>query len=228
MSNLAIIPARGGSKGIPGKNIKPILGKPLLAYSIEQAQACAAIERIVVSTDDPIIAEVARQYGAEVVERPADLSGDTASSESALVHVLETLATQEQYEPEAVFFLQATSPLRHPDDLSRAYATFQAQQADSLLSVSPFHGFLWRIGADGPQAFNYDHLNRPRRQDAPDDVMENGSFYLFKPWVLRQFNNRLGGKIAVHRMSVLDGFQVDEPDDLILIDHLLRLRQAQP
>lgn len=228
MSTLAIIPARGGSKGILGKNIQPILGKPLLAYSIEHAQQTPAIDRIVVSTDDSAIRTVAESYGVEVIQRPPELSSDTATSESALVHALTALKAQDGYQPEIIFFLQATSPLRQSDDLSRAYATFQQEGADSLLSVSPFHGFLWRVGSDGAQPFNYDHQHRPRRQDAPDDVMENGSFYIFKRWVLEQFNNRLGGKIALHRMNVLDGFQVDEPDDLILIEHLLRLRQPTP
>ena len=88
---LAIIPARGGSKGIPRKNLQLIAGKPLLAYTLEQAQHTPAISRVVVSTDDPEITEVAQRYGAEVVWRPADISGDLASSESALLHALDYL-----------------------------------------------------------------------------------------------------------------------------------------
>jgi N-acylneuraminate cytidylyltransferase len=222
---LAIIPARGGSKGIPKKNIRPIAGKPLLAYSIEQAWGTPSITRVVVSTDDPEIKAVAQTYRAEVVDRPAEISGDTASSESALLHVLDHLRQQEGYEPDLVVFLQATSPLRQPDDIQRAIDTLRRENADSLLSVTAFHGFVWRIEDGRATSFNYDYQHRPRRQDAPEDVMENGSIYVFKPWVLWEKKNRLGGKIAVHRMSVLDSFQVDEPDDLILIEQLLAIRQ---
>src|ERR1051326_3930369 len=105
---LAIIPARGGSKGIPGKNVKLIDGKPMLAYSIEHARATPAITRIVVSTDSEEIANVARRYDAEVIWRPAEISGDTATSESALVDTLDQLAAREHYQPELVVFLQAT------------------------------------------------------------------------------------------------------------------------
>jgi N-acylneuraminate cytidylyltransferase len=222
---LALIPARGGSKGIPHKNIRPIAGLPLLAYSLWHCQQTPAITRKVVSTDDPKIAAVAEQYGGEVIWRPDTLSGDTASSESALSHALGVLAEREAYRPDVVVFLQATSPLRAPDTLTRALAQFDSEGADSLLSVSPFHGFLWRVEPGGVRSFNYDYQHRPRRQDAPEDVMENGSFYIFRPWVLEKFQNRLGGKIAVYRMGALESFQVDEPEDLILMEALLSFSQ---
>ena len=110
LKTLAIIPARGGSKGIPRKNVRLVAGKPLVAHSIEHARNTPAIQRVIVSTDDQEIADVARQYGAEVVLRPADISGDTATSESALVHVLDTLKEQENYEPDRVVFLQCKPP----------------------------------------------------------------------------------------------------------------------
>jgi YrbI family 3-deoxy-D-manno-octulosonate 8-phosphate phosphatase len=91
--------------------------------------------------------------------------------------------------------------------------------------VGPVHGFVWRVEKDGAtRSFSYDHLNRPRRQDAPEDLIENGSFYVFKPWVLREFNNRLGGKIALYRMSALDSFQIDEPGDFELLELIMRHR----
>ena len=111
---LAIIPWCGGSKGIPRKNVQPFLGEPLLARTVDHARQAPSVTRVVVSTDDAEIASVARQYGAEVVIRPADLSGDVASSESALRHVLDHLASAEGYEPDLVVFLQTTSPLAGP------------------------------------------------------------------------------------------------------------------
>lgn len=221
MNVLAIIPARGGSKGIPKKNIKPILGKPLLAYSIEQAWATPAVNRVIVSTDSADIAAVAEQYKAEVVLRPAEISGDKASSESALLHVLDYLRETEQYEPDLVVFLQATSPMRRPDDIQNAIETLQRENADSLLSVAPFHGFLWRRTSDSVMSFSYDYQHRQMRQDAPEDFVENGSIYVFKPQILRKYNNRLGGKIALYPMRPIDSFQIDEPDDIVLIEALM-------
>jgi YrbI family 3-deoxy-D-manno-octulosonate 8-phosphate phosphatase len=222
---LAIIPARGGSKGIPRKNLLPLAGKPLLAHSILQAKNSPSISRVVVSTDDREIAAVAVEWGAEVVLRPVELSGDTASSESALVHVLDWLKQKEGYESELVVFLQVTSPCRRPDEVEMAIEALQKENADSLLSVGPVQGFIWRVEKEGRiHSFSYDHQHRPRRQDAPEDLIENGSIYVFKPWVLRQFNNRLGGKVALHRMSAFDSFQIDEPGDFELLELIMRYR----
>src|SRR6185312_10262279 len=113
----AVIPARGGSKGIPGKNLKRIAGQPLIALSIQAAKRAKRVQRVIVSTDDPAIAEVAREHGAEVMVRPAELSTDAASSESALLHVLEQLERTENYKPQLLVFLQCTSPLTEPEDI---------------------------------------------------------------------------------------------------------------
>lgn len=223
---VCIIPARGGSKGIPRKNIRTLLGKPLLAYSIEQALQTQSISRVIVSTDSHEIADVAKKYGAEVTWRPAEISGDTASSESALLHALDHLHDELAYDPDLVVFLQATSPLRRPDDIQRAIDLLEREEADSLLSVGPLHGFVWRKsrGKDDLRAYSYDYKNRMRRQDAPIDLVENGSIYVFKPWVLRTHHNRLGGKIVAYEMSHLTSFQIDDPEDLVLMEQLLTLR----
>jgi N-acylneuraminate cytidylyltransferase len=218
---LAIVPARGGSKGIRRKNICLLEGKPLLAHTIEHVRQSASVCRVVVSTDDPEVCEVAVRYGAEVIWRPDALSGDTASSESALAHVLEVLERDEQYVPDLVVFPQATSPLRRPGEIDGAIRVLLAEQADSLFSASPMHGFVWRVRDGKPEPLSYDYRCRPRRQDAPEDLVENGSIYVFKPWVLVRWNNRLGGRIAVYRMPVRYSFQVDEPSDLTLMESLL-------
>lgn len=222
---LTIIPARGGSKGIPRKNLRPLAGKPLLAHSIVQAKRTPSVTQVLVSTDDEEIATVARSWGAEALMRPSEISGDTASSESALLHALDYIKENEGSEPDMVVFLQATSPCRGEGEIQNAIGTMLQENADSLLSVGPMHGFVWRVGNKGSvHSFSYDFLNRPRRQDAPEDLIENGSIYIFKPWVLRKFNNRLGGKIAIHRMSALDSFQIDESGDFELIELLMRHR----
>ncbi|MBI2288033.1 MAG: acylneuraminate cytidylyltransferase family protein, partial [Chloroflexi bacterium] len=127
MKSIAIIPARGGSKRIPRKNLLLLGGKPLLAYSIEHARQARRVDRTMVSTDDDEIAAVARQYGAEVVKRPPELSTDTATSEDALLHVLGYLEGKEHFTPDIVVFLQCTSPLRKPDDIDNAIGVLLAQ-----------------------------------------------------------------------------------------------------
>lgn len=222
---LAIIPARGESKGIHRKNIQPISGKLMLVYSIEHALQTPFVSRVVVSTDDAEIAVVAQQYGAEVVWRPSEISNYTASSESALLHTLNYLRDTEGYEPDLVVFLQATSPLRRHNDIQNAIKTLQNNEADSLFSACFLQGFVWRREGEKLLSLTYDYHHRQRRQDAPKDLIENGSIYVFKPWVLRKFNNRLGGKIAVYLMNVLDSFQIDETADLELIEQLLTIRR---
>jgi N-acylneuraminate cytidylyltransferase len=217
MTIYSITPARGGSKGIHRKNILPIAGKPLISHSIEQSLQSSHINRTIVNTDDQEIATVAKNYGAEVIIRPAEISGDTASSESALIHTLEYLKQTEDYEPDLVVFLQCTSPLRQSNDIDKAISQFQDEQADSLLSVSPGHSFLWEKIDGIAQSINYDYRNRPRRQDMNPQYRENGSIYIFKPWVLQQYNNRLGGKISLYVM--------DEP--CIDIDSMLDFEIAE-
>lgn len=219
---LAIIPARGGSKGVPRKNIKKLAGIPLIVHSILHARNAPSVGRIVVSTDDDEIAQVSRHWGAEVIMRPPEISGDTASSESALIHVLDSLKESENYVPDFVVFLQATSAIRGDEDIENGIRKLKTENADSLLSVSPMQGFLWRDEGKSLTSFSYDHKNRPRRQEAPKDLIENGSFYIFKPEVLLTENNRLGGKIVYYEQGLRESIQIDEPEDIELVEALLR------
>jgi YrbI family 3-deoxy-D-manno-octulosonate 8-phosphate phosphatase len=221
---LAVIPARGGSKGIPRKNVRPLLGRPLLAHSIGHARSAPSVTRVVVSTDDAEIAAVARQFGAEVVERPAEISGDAASSESALLHALDYLRDAEGYEPDLVVFLQATSPLRRPGDVQGAIEALEREGADSLFSACTAHGFVWRLHEGRLRPLTYDYRDRPRRQEIGEDLVENGSIYAFRPRVLREYNNRLGGKVAIYRMDPLDSLQIDEPGDFERLERVAAAR----
>lgn len=215
---LTIIPARGGSKGIPRKNLQPFAGKPLIVHTIEAIINCDQLTRIIVSTEDTEIAEVANRYGAEVVFRPLEIASDTATSESALLHTLEYLQQTENYQPDLVVFLQCTCPIRQPTDIDGAIKTLEQQQADSLLSVTASHRFLWREKEGQYYSINYDYRKRPRRQDCPPEYIENGSIYVFKPWVLQQLNNRLGGKIAIYKMDYWSSFDIDSWDDFKLCE----------
>lgn len=217
----AIIPARGGSKGIPRKNLCLVAGKPLIAYTIEHAQQAPSVDRVIVSTDDPEIATVSKKFGAEVIWRPAEISGDTATSESALIHALDYLRDTEGYEPELVVFLQATCPIRKPGSVQNAIETLQRESADSLFSACRKFTYVWRRERGGFLSLTYDYKKRPLRQNAPEDFVENGSIFIFKPWVLRKLNNRLGGKITVYPLSPLEAIDVDEPDDLKLVEYVM-------
>lgn len=220
-SVLAIIPARGGSKGIPRKNVLQVAGKPLVVHSIEQARHSKLVSRVVVSTDDDEIAGVSEAAGAEVVRRPADISGDKATSESALMHVLAELMESGKYRPDLVVFLQCTSPLRKEGDIDEAITSLQSQQADSLLSVSPSHRFLWAEKDGQATSLNYDFRHRPRRQDMAPQYVENGSIYVFRPEVLLQGGNRLGGKVALHVMDEDASWDIDTPFDMRVAEMLM-------
>jgi CMP-N,N'-diacetyllegionaminic acid synthase len=223
---IALIPARGGSKGVPRKNIRPLLDLPLIAHSILDAKQSKLVDRVYVSTDDPEISAVSLKYGAEIIHRPDAIAGDTATSESALIHALaeiEKAGTQ----PELIVFLQCTSPLRTGLELDRAIEQFRTEQADSLLSVTPTHRFLWEQRDGIAKSINYDYRDRQRRQDMNPQFMENGSIYIFKPWVLTELGNRLGGKISLFVMDEEQSWEIDSIADFEYVEFLLN-RQLLP
>ena len=191
----AFIPARGGSKGIPSKNIKEFAGKPLIVHSIEYALESNLIEEVVVSTDDAKITRIANSAGARVISRPEELATDTATTESAIHHYLNKFSKK----PDIVVLLQATSPLRPKGSLDKALTHFTKGGYDSLLSISPTHRFFWRVKDDNTAYAEYDYLYRPLRQDMnPEDMryIENGSLYIFTRKHFEKTGNRLGGKIG--------------------------------
>jgi len=217
MSALAIIPARGGSKGIPGKNIREVGGKPLIAWSIEQALAAREVQRVIVSTDDELIAHKAESYGAEVFWRSPETATDTASSESALLEVIEA---QDGCEPVTVF-LQATSPIRQPHDIDRTAALLK--EADSVFSARIVHGYTWRLGT----CLVPNCTKRVPRQLHRDMTLEeNGSIYAMKTDLFRIMGTRTFGIVKPHIMHPLDGYQIDTEDDIRLIEQLIPLRMS--
>jgi len=223
-SVLAIIPARGGSKRIPRKNVALVAGVPLIVHSVRHAVAARRVGATVVSTDDAEIAALASAEGADIVDRPSDLSSDGATSESALVHVLDTRRAHGHEDPDLVVFLQCTSPVRQSADVDRAIEQLEREGADSLMSACENTRFIWAVGAEGPRSVNYDYRNRKRDQELEPQFQENGSIYVTRPSLLRATRNRLGGKIAIYTMDVWSSFQVDSPEDLELCDWILRRR----
>ncbi len=223
MQTVAIIPARGGSKGLERKNIHPVAGKPLLGWSIWQALDSRHVDRVFVSTDEPAIATVATEYGAEVIDRPEHISGNKATSESALLHALETIAERYGAEPETVVFLQATSPLRKPGDIDRAIELFRRDEADSLISVTCVDDLtIWEQREGSWNSVNFDYRNRGMRQDRPSQYIENGSIYLFSPSVLREFGNRIGQKLSVYPMEFWQTWEIDTIEEVDLVEFYLK------
>jgi CMP-N,N'-diacetyllegionaminic acid synthase len=220
MASLAIIPARGGSKGVPGKNLRELAGKPLVAWSILRARAAEAIDTVVVSTDDERIAAVAREHGAEVpFLRPAALATDEAPTEPVMAHALDWYAACGRGF-DTVALLQPTSPLRHPGTIDAAFRQLRDEQADSLLGVVESHHFHWR--RDPVEAL-YDYRNRPRRQDiAPADrrYRESGSLYISTVEAFARSGNRLSGSIALFLMDELEGWEIDSEMDFAILEAL--------
>ncbi|MBR0930717.1 acylneuraminate cytidylyltransferase family protein [Bradyrhizobium diazoefficiens] len=219
---LAVIAARGGSKGIPHKNLLDLCGKPLIAWTVEQARAARGVDVVAVSSDSDNILAAAEAAGAVGVQRPEDISGDLASSESAWLHALNAI-DERLGRFERIVALQATSPIRESSDIENALATFDRDHLDSLLSVCEVEDYFnWRIGANGPEPINYDFRNRRMRQQIEKRYLENGSFYVLIPSLLREQNNRLGGKIGFHLMERHKMFQIDRPEDVKLCAAIMR------
>lgn len=224
---VAVIPARGGSKAIPRKNLCPVGGVPLVARAILAAKAAPEVDRVIVSSDDSDILTVAEAYGAEGLRRPAEISTDSATSESALLHVIETLSAQGA-RPDVLVFLQCTSPFTEAEHVS-GLARAVLDGAACALTVSPNHYFLWREGADGyGVGVNHDHTKqRLRRQDLPPEYRENGAGYAMRVDAFIANGTRFCGPVKLVKTH-LPAIEIDEPDDLVIVDAMLRERKAAP
>jgi N-acylneuraminate cytidylyltransferase len=214
---VAIVPARGGSRRIPGKNLVEVAGRPLLVHTLEQALAAQTIDEVLVSTDDPDIAAVSRAAGARVVGRPAELAGDRSTSEEAMLHALDTRGA----DPDVVVLLQATAPVRRPWDIDATVALVADGGADSAFSAVEAHVWLWEESPAGLRSLSYDWRARPRSQDLPRRLLENGSIYVTRTELLRATGNRLGGRIAAHAMDADSAIDLDEPAQMPALERAL-------
>jgi len=216
---VALIPARGGSKSIPLKNIKYIAGKPLIFWTIEAALACSMIGQVYLSTDSVEIKNVAEQIvnkRFQVIERNSDTATDIASTESAM------LEFSREHDFQNIILIQATSPLLMSDDLSQAIEIYEQKRADSLISLVEQKRFIWRGHTDGYIIpLNYKPIQRPRRQDFDGYLVENGSFYISSKEALEKTKCRVSGNIAYHKMRGDTYFELDEPSDWMIVEQLL-------
>ncbi|WP_110589652.1 acylneuraminate cytidylyltransferase [Microbacterium suaedae] len=210
---VAIIPARGGSKGVPRKNVLPVAGVPLVARAVAAALG-AGISHVFVSTDDAEIATAATAAGADIVHRPETIAGDTASSESAVLHAMEEIEAAGT-PLSTVVFLQATSPFIPSDGIAEAVRLVEDGSHDSAFSAYETYGFLWGRSADGSaEAINHSAGHRPRRQDRDPHYMETGAFYVFDAAGFRTAKHRFFGRIGIVEVPENSAIEIDSPFEL--------------
>lgn len=234
MRILGIIPARGGSKSIPRKNIKDLAGKPMMAWTIEAAKTSGVLDRLVLSTDDNEIAEVGKRCGVEVpFMRPAELAEDATPTLPVLQHAVAWLKEHEEYEPDAVMLLQPTAPLRQPFHIKEVVSLFEKSGADSVVSVSEIpghHSPYWAVmmADDGwATLFSGDPIRKriPRRQSFPKKTYShNGAVYLLKTKLLfhPEAPSLYGDKVKLYPMEEKWSVNIDNPDDWELAEHRMR------
>lgn len=215
MEILSIIPARGGSKGIPLKNLVKINGKPILYYTIKSSLKSKFINRTIVSTENKKIAIKAQKLGAEIVPRPKKLAVDSTLLEPVIEHVLSYLERKEKYVPDIIITLQITSPLRTTKHIDEAIEKFSKGTYDSLISGRKSHLFLWNIGKNQKiNPINYDPQRRPNRQEMKNQLIENGAIYITNYKFFKKSHCRIGGQIGYYEMPEDLSIDVDEFSDL--------------
>ncbi|WP_329014167.1 acylneuraminate cytidylyltransferase [Streptomyces sp. NBC_01601] len=229
---LAVIPARGGSKGVPAKNLAPVGGVPLVARAVRACLAAPAVTDVVVSTDDAAVAAAARAAGAEVVTRPAAIAGDTATSEAAVLHALDAFEERAGAAVDVVLLVQCTSPFLLAEDIGRVAEAVARGGADTAVTVAPFHGFVWRD--DDPSepgtgfGVNHDKAVRPRRQDRPQDLLETGAAYAMDVTGFRAHEHRFFGRTELVRTDPARVLEIDDPHDLARARALAPLLDTAP
>ena len=216
---IAFIAVRGGSKSIPLKNIKPFCGKPLVCWNIEALEQCQDVDEIIVATDSDKIEDVGSSHSSKktkVYRRSAENACDTASTESVMLEYI----NYAKLPADDIFMLvQATSPLTETVHFTEALGMYGKGGYDSILTCVRNYRFFWN--ADGT-SMNYDYMNRPRRQNFDGMLMENGAFYINTVENILASCNRLSGKIGIYEMPEYTATEIDEPDDWIVLENLMR------
>lgn len=221
MKVLAIIPARGGSKGIPKKNIRLLAGKPLISYTIMNALSCAAIDDVYVSTDSAEIAEIARNYGAEIIDRGEDLSGDLITLDPVIFDAVSKAEMTKGYTYDYVVTMQPTSPLLKPESLLSALEKIIRESVDCIISVVNKPHLSWKP-QDGKVVPAY--RERLNRQELPPNYLETGAFVISRRSLITK-ETRMAGIISVYQISDDEGIDIDDKNDWILSETLLNRKR---
>lgn len=221
MKILAVIPARGGSKGIPKKNIIDLNGNPMISYMIKAAKASKYIDKLVVSTDCPDIAEVSRKYGADIVNRPAEYATDKASSDCVINHALEVEGGYDM-----VILLQCTSPLTTTEDIDGCIKHMIDTGANSCITGCRFDHFLWQPPNENTKIWkgvgHREDLPRLRRQDKPLMLLENGAVYCMDVKSFLKTQHRFIHPLEVFVTPQSHCFEIDEPHELAMCEFLMQ------
>ena len=218
----AVILARGGSKGIPRKNLLPFLGVPLVELSIRQAKNAKLIRHTYLSSDSDEILSTADNYDVIQIKRPDHLATDSARSEDAIIDLVKRNMKEI---PDAILLLEPTAPLRMPEDIDNSIQSFVHQNADSLFSGALLEDFLiWRKSSkeNKLESVNYDYKIQGPRQERQPDIVENGAIYLFKVSSLLKNSNRFGGNICYYKNYFWQSFEIDSKDDWPLVELVYR------
>lgn len=219
MKTIAFIPVRGGSKSIPLKNIKLFCGKPLVCWNIEALERCKEVDEIIVATDSDKIEEVVSSqsyHKTKIYRRSAENACDTASTESVMLEYIHYA----KLTGENIFMLvQATSPLTETIHFTEALNMYKQGEYNSILTCVRNYRFFWN---ENGTSMNYDYRNRPRRQNFSGMLMENGAFYINTVKNILESGNRLSGHIGIYEMPEYTATEIDEPDDWIVLENLMR------
>jgi len=227
MKIVAIIPARGGSRGIPNKNIQLLGQKPLLAYAIEAAFGADVADEIFVSTDSEKIAAVARDFGARIIIRPEEISDDTASTESVLIHALEVIEKEEASSPDFILTLAPTSPLRSAKTIGDFVSHYLslADQYDAMVSLTEDRGDYWI--KDGKSKFRRLFPQAPRRRQERNPLyLENSAIYITKTQALLKTKSILGERCTGFIIDDLEAVDINKPIDLEWAEFILKKPEA--
>ena len=232
MNIMGLITARGGSKGILGKNIFPVAGKPLIAWTIEEALKSRLLNKLIVSTDDSRIVEVSREYGAEVpFMRPAELAGDHSSHLQVVEHAVKWVEENQGYAADYVMLLQPTTPLRVAEDIDKVIETAMEKKAEAVLSVSPFnfHPYYARtISREGIlRDLVKDRNDFLFRHELPDAYVENGAIYLVRKDVLFGQHSLMPSRIHAYVMPEERVLDIDTPWSMHLAELILEDRNGK-
>ncbi|WP_406421601.1 N-acylneuraminate cytidylyltransferase [Streptomyces sp. NBC_00873] len=236
---LAVIPARGGSKGVPAKNLAQVGGIPLVARAVRACLTAREVTDVVVTTDDAAIADAARAAGEALgaagrvhcVQRPPAIAGDTATSEAAVLHALDAYEAMHERTADVVLLVQCTSPFVTREDIDGVAAAVARDGADTAVTVAPFHGFIWRDGGaveDDTYGVNHDKAVRPRRQDRPQDLLETGAAYAMDVEGFRAHRHRFFGHTALVTTDPARVLEIDDPHDLARARALAPLLDPSP
>jgi CMP-N-acetylneuraminic acid synthetase len=223
---LAIIPARGGSKGLPRKNIKPLLGKPLIAWTVEQAKNSKYIDKVVVSTDDEEIAEISKKYGAEVpFLRPKELARDDSPTIDAIIHAINWFEERGEFF-DILILLQPTSPLRTTEDIDNAIELFlNNKDALSLISVKENeHPPFWSLEIENKflkPLFGEEYFKK-RRQELPKSYMPNGAIFISYVDILKKYKTFYTPKTIAYIMPPERSIDIDNEFDFLLAEFILK------